>query len=237
MKTNSAMIRRFATPYLCLETESSGLQGKHKLADRWASTPYVVESQMSNLPVFHLKPESGDGPIKILHQNHLLPLGQKVCLEPEVTIEPTPSRRTLRRRRKRKVNEKLHVNCTHRNDEKVEEVKNPEDEKDFDSEDEDIVVWYEVPNINCRSREVEKMSEPFILDLDIGWNQMTGEPERADQVVEVIEYSQEAEVARGVEADDSEASNSIEEGREVQGEVETSEEIEGPGIRRSQRVK
>lgn len=49
-----------------------GLKGKHKLADRWA---YVVESQMPNFPVFWLKPENGDGPIKILHQNHLLPLG------------------------------------------------------------------------------------------------------------------------------------------------------------------
>uniref|UniRef100_A0A674CT74 Gypsy retrotransposon integrase-like protein 1 n=1 Tax=Salmo trutta TaxID=8032 RepID=A0A674CT74_SALTR len=180
-----------------------GLHGKHKLADRWVSTPYVVESQMSNVPVFRLKPESGDGPNKILHRNHLLPLGQKVRLEPVVNIELTPSRRTLQRRRTRKGNEKLPGKCTPQNNEKVEEVKNPEDEKgfdsededigvwydvpntrveevknpkdekDFDSEDEDIGVWYDVPNTNCMSREVEEMSEPFSLDLDIVWNQIT----------------------------------------------------------------
>lgn len=218
-----------------------GLHGKHKLADRWVSTPYVVESQMSNVPVFRLKPESGDGPNKILHRNHLLPLGQKVRLEPVVNIELTPSRRTLQRRRKRKGNEKLPGKCTPQNDEKVEEVKNPKDEKDFDSEDEDIGVWYDVPNTNCMSREVEEMSEPFSLDLDIVWNQMTGESERTEQVGEAIESSQEAKVATGVEADDNETSNSMEEIQEeepeVQGEVETSEEIEGPGMRRSQKIK
>lgn len=52
-----------------------GLQGKHKLADRWVSTRYVVESQMSPLPVFRLKPADGMGPVKILHRNHILPLG------------------------------------------------------------------------------------------------------------------------------------------------------------------
>lgn len=57
-----------------------GLKGKHKLADRWASKPYVVKSQMPNLPVFRLKPEDGNGSIKILHRNHLLSLGDKVWL-------------------------------------------------------------------------------------------------------------------------------------------------------------
>lgn len=36
-----------------------GLQGKHKLTDRWKDSPYVVESQLPGLPVFKLKPESG----------------------------------------------------------------------------------------------------------------------------------------------------------------------------------
>lgn len=88
---------------------------------------------------------------------------------------------------------------------------------------------------------MEEMSEPFSLDLDIVWNQMTGESERTEQVGEAIESSQEAKVATGVEADDNETSNSMEEIQEeepeVQGEVETSEEIEGPGMRRSQKIK
>lgn len=42
-----------------------GLQGKHKMADCWASNPYIVESQMPNLPVLRVKLEDGKGPIKI----------------------------------------------------------------------------------------------------------------------------------------------------------------------------
>lgn len=60
--------------------QNLGLPGKHKLADRWASTPYIVVSQMSHLPVFQLKPADGHGPVKTLHRNHLLPIRQQVCL-------------------------------------------------------------------------------------------------------------------------------------------------------------
>ena len=212
-----------------------GLKGKHKLADRWASTPYVVESQMSNLPVFRLKPECGDGPIKILHRNHLLPLGQNLRLEPMVHIEPTPSRRNKR-------NEKLPGNCsTPRNDEKVEEVKDPENGEDLDSEDEYTGFWYDVPNTSCRSRELEEMSEPFSLDLDVAWNQMTGELNRADQTGEEIESSQDANVITAGEEIDNETSTSVEEipeeTQESSGGVEMSGDIEGPEIRRSQRVR
>lgn len=79
-----------------------GLQGKRKLADRWASTPYVVESQMPNLPVLRVRPEDGSGPIKVLNRNHLLPLGHTVRLDPIPVADPTPSRRVLRRRRKKR---------------------------------------------------------------------------------------------------------------------------------------
>ncbi|XP_059808194.1 uncharacterized protein LOC132382212 [Hypanus sabinus] len=73
-----------------------GLPGKHKLADRWAASPYVIESQMPNLPVYRVKPEDGKGPIKVLHRNHLLPLGQAVQVDKEPEWEVTPSTRTLR---------------------------------------------------------------------------------------------------------------------------------------------
>ncbi len=43
-----------------------------------STEPYVVQSQMPNLPVFRLNPESGTGPVKILHRNHILPIGQEL---------------------------------------------------------------------------------------------------------------------------------------------------------------
>ncbi|KAG1937128.1 interleukin-1 receptor accessory protein-like 1-A, partial [Pimephales promelas] len=76
-----------------------GLKGKQKLADRWSANPYVVESQFSGIPVYRLKPVDGDGPVKVLHRNHILPLGQAVRLRTQVDIRPTPSPRALRRRR------------------------------------------------------------------------------------------------------------------------------------------
>lgn len=76
-----------------------GLKGKHKLADRWRATPYVVESQMSDLPVYCLKPMDGSGPVKVMHRNHILPIGQEVRLSTEVALTPTPTPRISRRRR------------------------------------------------------------------------------------------------------------------------------------------
>lgn len=55
-----------------------GLTGKQKLADRWKSTPYTVMHQLPGLPVFKLTPEDGCGPEKVLHRNHILPIGQEV---------------------------------------------------------------------------------------------------------------------------------------------------------------
>ncbi|KAL1258932.1 hypothetical protein QQF64_009509 [Cirrhinus molitorella] len=75
-----------------------GLQGKHKLADRRSAEPYFVQSQMPNLPVFRLKPESGTGPIKILHRNHILPIGQELRQQVPHSV-PKPTKRVLRRRK------------------------------------------------------------------------------------------------------------------------------------------
>ncbi|XP_056437540.1 uncharacterized protein LOC130374637 [Gadus chalcogrammus] len=60
--------------------QNLGLKGKHKLQDRWKSTPYVVVEKLPNLPVYKVKPEHGTGVVKTLHQDHLLPIGYMVRL-------------------------------------------------------------------------------------------------------------------------------------------------------------
>ncbi len=40
------------------------LHGKHKLADRWDSVVYVVVSRASELPVYTVRPERQEGPLK-----------------------------------------------------------------------------------------------------------------------------------------------------------------------------
>lgn len=48
---------------------------KHKLADRWEPTIYVVIKKMGDLPVYTVKPEKEEGPQRTLHRDHLLPCG------------------------------------------------------------------------------------------------------------------------------------------------------------------
>lgn len=128
-----------------------GLQGKHKLADRWVSTPYVIDSQMSNLPVFRLKPENGDGPVKILHRNHILPLGKKLGLQP-VQNPDVISQRRLRKR-------KRHQN----NNDTQTLVRDPDVSAQEDSEDEDFCLPIIIKDV-CKPDETQ---EPFCLDLDL----------------------------------------------------------------------
>lgn len=51
------------------------LRGKHKLSDKWEEELYVVVHRAGNLPVYKVKPESGDGPMRTLHRDLLLPCG------------------------------------------------------------------------------------------------------------------------------------------------------------------
>lgn len=55
-----------------------GIPGKHKIADGWKPQPYVIEKKLLGLPTYQVKPESGNGPIKTFHRNHLLLIGQLV---------------------------------------------------------------------------------------------------------------------------------------------------------------
>ncbi|MGH0130392.1 UNVERIFIED_CONTAM: hypothetical protein FKN15_009195 [Acipenser sinensis] len=68
---------------------SLGVPGKNKLGDRWNAEPFVVTGKLSNILVYRLKKEMGRRLIKVLHRNHLLPIGQLVTV-PSVT-EPSTS--------------------------------------------------------------------------------------------------------------------------------------------------
>ncbi|XP_071151143.1 uncharacterized protein [Mytilus edulis] len=67
-------------------------EGKHKLADRWKHDPYHVISQPnSDIPEFSVKKENGEGRIRTLHRNLLLPIGF-------ISDTPTPAPRLTRKR-------------------------------------------------------------------------------------------------------------------------------------------
>lgn len=93
------------------------LRGKHKIADKWESTIYVVVKKAENLPVYTLRPENADKPLRTLHRDLLLPCGY---LPATSQIQPTPPTKSVKQ-----------VSPT------------PEDE--IESSDEDILPlnWYE----------------------------------------------------------------------------------------------
>lgn len=52
-------------------------EGKHKLANKWEDMIYVVTEQTNpDVPVFVVKPETGNGRTRKLHSNLLLPVGE-----------------------------------------------------------------------------------------------------------------------------------------------------------------
>lgn len=71
------------------------IRGKHKLADRWESEVYVVVKRVPDLPVYTVRPETKDGPLRTLHRDLLLPCG---FLPVSETLEPAVSKPTTRRR-------------------------------------------------------------------------------------------------------------------------------------------
>ncbi|KAL7839307.1 hypothetical protein SRHO_G00259650 [Serrasalmus rhombeus] len=77
-----------------------GVTGKHKLQNKWRIMPYVVVGKMDNQPVYTVKPESGCGEVKTVHQNHLLPIGCLVRM-PVDDDAPSPPQRPMTREQQR----------------------------------------------------------------------------------------------------------------------------------------
>lgn len=64
-------------------------EGKHKLTNKWEEDPYIVTGQPNtDIPAYTVRKENGEGRIRTLHRNLLLPIG---CIDtrPRQPI-PTP---------------------------------------------------------------------------------------------------------------------------------------------------
>ena len=67
-----------------------GFRGKHKIQDRWEHHVYeVLESCHSSPLVFRVRREDGEGGVRVLHRNLLLPFKTRI-LDGEATPQPTP---------------------------------------------------------------------------------------------------------------------------------------------------
>ena len=72
-------------------------QGKHKIADKWQDTVYVIVSQPNpDIPVYRVRPEmvSDSRSDKVLHRNMLLPIGSIPCNREKsgkIEVPPIPA--------------------------------------------------------------------------------------------------------------------------------------------------
>lgn len=72
------------------------LRGKHKLADKWETDVYVVVKQAGDLPVYTLRPENKEGPLRTLHRDLVLPCGS-LPLDVERSELPKPRKPRTRK--------------------------------------------------------------------------------------------------------------------------------------------
>ena len=81
-----------------------GLQGKHKLADRWEEEIWVVTAQPnSTIPVYSVRKLDGSGRLRTLHRNMLLPVRSVPNAQSSVPKPPpqrTPARTRYRSRQR-----------------------------------------------------------------------------------------------------------------------------------------
>jgi len=72
-----------------------GLKGKHKIANKWQKEIYLIVGQNDPaIPVYQIQKESGNGNVRTVHRNLLLPLGlplEPEIQEPTVAIEKAPA--------------------------------------------------------------------------------------------------------------------------------------------------
>ena len=69
------------------------IRGKHKISDKWEPTVHVVVRRAGTLPVYTVKPETGDGPLRTLHRDLLLPCGYlREEQSSELVQKPMPRR-------------------------------------------------------------------------------------------------------------------------------------------------
>ncbi|XP_042254131.1 uncharacterized protein LOC121887433 [Thunnus maccoyii] len=83
------------------------IRGKHKISDKWESIVHVVVSRAGTLPVYTVKPENKDGPLRTLHRDLLLPCGY---LPTEESIEPV--QQPAKRRPATRANPAVDADCS-----------------------------------------------------------------------------------------------------------------------------
>lgn len=141
--------------------------GKHKLADKWEQEPYTVIAQPNeDIPVFTVRKENGEGRIRTLHRNLLLPVG---------FLNDSPPTPAPRKTRTKPVTRTV-----------CEEPKNTQHEDSRESDSEDDSVWGIVV-----SHEEQEASSPVTADETFIAQETTGENQDSSARDTEVEIAQE----------------------------------------------
>ncbi|XP_038555072.1 uncharacterized protein LOC119888541 [Micropterus salmoides] len=120
------------------------LRGKHKLANKWEDDVYIVVKKAGDLPVYTVKPESKDGPVRTVHRDLLLACG---FLPATTLTDEPPKQPSVMRRRTR------------------QSPINEGEEEEF-SDSEDMPAWISVhlptqePDVLITVHETHELSNP-----------------------------------------------------------------------------
>ncbi|CAH1267237.1 Hypp3714 [Branchiostoma lanceolatum] len=123
-------------------------RGRHKLKDRWEAIPHIVESQPnSDIAVYVVSPERGDGPTRTLHRDMLTP-----C-----TFAPREV--TKRRRRDPPANEP--------NIDRINDVRSDNEGSDDDGDDQEIPVLLVTEPVEPVNVPIEPIMNEQVDNLNV----------------------------------------------------------------------
>ena len=70
---------------------------RENISDKWEPTVHVVVRRAGTLPVYTVKPDNGDGPLRTLHRDLLLPCGYLPVEENSEPVQKPVPRRPVTR--------------------------------------------------------------------------------------------------------------------------------------------
>jgi len=131
--------------------KNTGIPSQRKMAPQWERTPYVVIKRMDDeSPVYQVKPEGSDGPVRVLHRNLLLPFAftadSAYETDNELVQEETtkkPRRGPVRRAKRGKA---------------IDEPKKELEESESESESEVEMKWCQ-PETDADEGQVSEVSD------------------------------------------------------------------------------
>ncbi|XP_067305721.1 uncharacterized protein [Pseudorasbora parva] len=127
------------------------LRGKHKLADKWEPSAYIVVRRAGELPVYTVRPEGKEGSVRTLHRDLLLPCGFLPVASEMVSNSPKPVSKPRTRQQSR--------------DENSDE--NGAEENTESMEDEVPEYWLTIPTVEKSHGEASATLTPT-LHLPVG---------------------------------------------------------------------